>query len=49
MKRHDPQNMSILMTGNEYTTLSVENNNPRFVWEIPANDLKANSNLKPNW
>ena len=49
MKRHDPQNMSILMSGNEYTTLSVENNNPRFVWEIPANDLKANSNLKPNW
>ena len=49
MRRHDPQNTSILMTGNDYTTFSVESNDYRFVWEIPANDLKANSNLKPNW
>ena len=47
--RHDPQNPSIVMSGSGFTTFSVEAGNQRFTWEIPANDLKANSNLVPNW
>lgn len=47
--RHDPQNMDILAVGMGMETLSVDANNMRFVWEIPANDLNANSNLVPNW
>lgn len=49
MTRHDPQNESILMTGEGFTTLSKGADDIRFVWEIPNNDLNANSNLKPNW
>lgn len=29
--------------------LKVEANDKRFVWEIPSQDLQANSNLVPNW
>ena len=47
--RHDPQNMDILAVGMGMETLSVDASNMRFVWEIPANDLNANSNLVPNW
>lgn len=47
--RHDPQNPDILTTGVGMESLSIEADNMRFVWEIPANDLNANSNLVPNW
>ena len=47
--RHDVQNQSIVMNGANYDQKVVEANDKRFVWEIPANDLKANSNLVPNW
>lgn len=49
MTRHTPQNESILMSGEGFTTLSKEADDIRFVWEIPNNDLNANSNLIPNW
>lgn len=47
--RHDTQASNVLTVGDNYTQLSVESTNKRFVWEIPANDLKANTNLIPNW
>lgn len=47
--RHDPQNETILSAGTGMESLSVEAGNIRFVWEIPANDLNANTNLIPNW
>lgn len=49
MTRHTPQNESILMAGEGFTTLSKGADDIRFVWEIPNNDLNANSNLQPNW
>lgn len=48
-KRHDCQNEAIVMPGAEYKDKSVEADNQKFVWEIPANDQKANTNLIPNW
>ena len=48
-KRHDVQKANIVMAGANYDQKTVEANDQRFVWEIPANDLKANSNLIPNW
>ena len=47
--RHDPQNQDVLATGIGMETLSVDADNMRFVWEIPANDLNSNKNLQPNW
>ena len=47
--RHDNQNSSIIMQGAIYNTLSVQSDSPKFVWEIPANDLSSNKNLQPNW
>ena len=29
--------------------LSVDASDPRFVWEIPYNDLLSNPNLEKNW
>lgn len=49
VKRHDPQNESILMAGADFTTLTKESNDMRMVWEIPNNDLNSNSNLEGNW
>lgn len=47
--RHDPQDTNIISIGTGMETLSIEANNIRFVWEIPANDQNANKNLEPNW
>ncbi len=47
--RHDTQTPSIIMSGANYNEKTVSADDQRFVWEFPANDLKANSNLIPNW
>lgn len=44
-----PQNVGMVSTGTSASGLSVQPNNQRFVWEIPANDLQTNENLVPNW
>lgn len=49
MTRHDPQDAELLMTGNDYTTLSKDAKDRRMVWEIPNNDLNSNENLEGNW
>ena len=47
--RKPPQNLEIVMKGDKYTILTIPANHMKFIWEIPANDLAANKNLKPNW
>lgn len=47
--RKAPQNANMVLTGTAASGLSVEANNQKFVWEIPANDLQTNKNLVPNW
>jgi hypothetical protein len=47
--RHDTQDSSILLSGDGYTNLTINSSNKKFVWEFPANDLKANKNLISNW
>lgn len=49
MQRHDSQNPTILMSGSDYTELSKDVSDKRFLWEIPNNDLNSNSNLEGNW
>ena len=47
LQRHDPQNQAILMIGADYTELTKEASDKRFLWEIPNNDM--NSNIEGNW
>lgn len=49
--RMTPQEFStnMLQTGDHYTTLKVSADDPRFVWEIPLQDLQANPNMQKNW
>lgn len=49
VQRSNPQQESLVMTGSDYTTLSKTADDMRIVWEIPNNDLNANSNLEGNW
>lgn len=49
MQRSNPQQESLVMTGTGFTTLSKTADDMRMVWEIPNNDLNANSNLVGNW
>lgn len=49
MQRHSPQDQDVLMKGEGFISLSKEASDIRFVWEIPNNDLNANSNLEGNW
>lgn len=49
LQRHDPQNQAILMIGADYTELTKEASDKRFLWEIPNNDMNANSNIEGNW
>ena len=49
MQRSNPQQESLVMTGEGFTTLSKTADDMRMVWEIPNNDLNANSNLVGNW
>lgn len=49
VSRKKPQDISIVMQGPDYLDLVIPANHMKFVWEIPANDLAANKNLKPNW
>lgn len=51
MYRRDPQDRSILVVepANLYHEMYVPADDPRWVWEIPANDLNTNPNLEPNW
>ena len=46
--RRDPQNAGILMGGANFYTMSVQADNPKFVWGIPSNDMRANPNLVQN-
>jgi len=48
-QRHDPQDLNILSIGTGMESLNISSENQKFVWEIPANDQNANSNLSPNW
>ena len=48
-QRHSPQPSEVVQAGDQYDSFKADVNNMKFVWEIPANDLKANKNLKPNW
>lgn len=47
--RKTPQNPNMVLSGTTASSLTVEANNQKFVWEIPANDLQTNKNLEPNW
>lgn len=49
--RNNPQNTSIINTGAGYESLSVDANNPKFIWAIPARDQTVNPNLvqNPGW
>ena len=47
--RKGPQNNEIVMQGDKNIGLVIPANNEKFVWEIPTNDLSANTNLEPNW
>ena len=49
IQRSNPQLEELVMTGSEYTTLTKSADDMRMVWEIPYNDLNANSNLVGNW
>ena len=49
VQRSNPQQESLVMTGSDYITLSKTADDMRIVWEIPNNDLNANSNLEGNW
>lgn len=49
MQRHDPQNEKILMQGTDYTELTKDMTDKRFVWDIPNNDKNSNSNIEGNW
>ncbi len=40
-------NMLIRQAG--YDELTIKADNMKFVWEIPSNDLQANTNLERNW
>ena len=44
----DPE-LAILMIGADYTELTKEASDKRFLWEIPNNDMNANSNIEGNW
>lgn len=48
-ERHESQNKEVTLQGADYDQFKAEASNIKFIWEIPANDLKANSNLTPNW
>jgi hypothetical protein len=49
--RHDPQNSTALVTGSQFTTLTVAAGADKFVWGIPTNDMTINKNLvqNPGW
>ena len=49
IQRSNPQLEELVMQGAEYTTLTKSADDMRIVWEIPYNDLNANSNLEGNW
>ena len=56
IKRMAPQKFNQNMLSNtpaeDYTKLNIQPNDPlyyKIIWEIPANDTQANSNLVPNW
>ena len=50
-KRMEPQPFTdaILITTPGFTDLEVSADDPKWVWEIPSQDLQANPNLTPNW
>lgn len=56
VKRMAPQqfsnNMLVNTPANQFLQLNIQPNDPlyyKMIWEIPANDTQANSNLVPNW
>lgn len=48
-QRHDSQASEVVQKGPLFDTFKADVTNMKFIWEIPANDLKANTNIKPNW
>ena len=49
--RSAPQNLNLIVTGTDYNLKTVLPTDPKFVWGIPANDIKVNPNLaqNPGW
>lgn len=49
--RMTPQTLvaGFLLTQTNCTELNIPAGDQRFVWEIPSNDLQANTNLERNW
>ena len=51
--RTSPQNMDIILTGNNTYQKSVDANADKFVWGIPTNDITTNPNIanqqNPGW
>lgn len=49
--RNAPQNESAVVAGEDYVGKTVEAGNDKFVWGIPTNDIKVNTNLvqNPGW
>ncbi len=51
--RKTPQNINVIMTGEDADKLNKKTGNDKFVWGIPENDMKANPNLNgqqnPGW
>ena len=48
-QRRDPQSQNIILVSDKTTDLKIDGSDIRFIWEIPVNDLKANTNIVPNW
>lgn len=50
-QRSAPQNENIIVKGPGFDQLSVNPDNPRFVWGIPSNDITTNENMvqNPGW
>ncbi len=50
-KRLTPQafGINMLISQPDYQNLEIKSDNFKFVWEIPSNDLQANTNLEHNW
>ena len=51
--RRDPQSINVIQVGPNFNTLSIQPDNPKFVWAIPANDMTTNpqlaGNQNPGW
>jgi hypothetical protein len=46
--RSGAQDVNTINVGSNYNTLSIQANDPKFVWGLPANDVTINKNLVQN-